>query len=310
MMPGLPEIIKQYYFDNISLLSEDKKFHFASRLAAWEGDVAAFALLEELRPFICDDPNSKVKELLTASPDKGKRNAHELRQPVFRKYPPLYGLHLALFRLRHLRYIYGLDAQDILFAQLPQAEIEELIKNLIADPVSMRILATFGVNTIYLYGLILQGRRLAEPEYFLDISQGYDTRDKQQLQLMIYLFTHCIIGESNFYVREVPAEYLPAYKKMLASLEPLIETYFDDIHLDNKLEFLVCCRICDYQSPLFARVYAECQKSLSPKGHFLVDTHNSNAQVARASFVKSEHRNVLFLMSQTPFKPHSRLLAH
>ncbi|MET1033374.1 MAG: hypothetical protein ABWX94_02655, partial [Candidatus Saccharimonadales bacterium] len=122
-------------------------------------------------------------------------------------------------------------------------------------------------------------------------------------------YTHCIIGESNFYTRTIPDYAASIYRDMLTSLEVLITEHFDDINLDNKLEFLVCCRICSYETDLFDRIYEECSKSLSPNGTYLIDTHNGHtAQQNRTSLQASEHRNVLFLLSCSPYRPHSTLV--
>ena len=95
---------------------------------------------------------------------------------------------------------------------------------------------------------------------------------------------------------------------MLDTLEDLIDNNFDKINLDNKLEFLVCARICHYESNLFKRIYEECEKSISPEGIFIIDRHNQNVQKDRSNFTSSEHRNVLFIMSTTEYLPHSTLI--
>jgi len=95
---------------------------------------------------------------------------------------------------------------------------------------------------------------------------------------------------------------------MLEELEPLIEANFTTINLDNKLEFLVCSRICDFKSDLFDRIYDECERSVSDAGTFVIDVHNENIQESRNDFVSSEHRNVLYIMSTSTYTPHSTLV--
>ena len=137
---------------------------------------------------------------------------------------------------------------------------------------------------------------------------GYDRANKQDIQLLIYLYTHCIIGESNFYTRTVDPRSMNVFTIMLQELEAVISQQFESINLDNKLEFLVCCRICDYQTQLYERIMQECVASISEEGTFLVDRLNTNGQADRSSFEKSEHRNVLFIMSGSAYKPHSTLV--
>jgi hypothetical protein len=303
--------IYRHYLDNLHLLDDDKRFHFASRIAAWNSDPKAFDLLKQSYNYIVR-PEKDLKDVineLVNQPQSGKRNAHKLRQLFFEKYPILYGAHLALFRVRHLESVYRIDARPALFASIPEAELMNLEQNLINDDEALKILSTFAINYCYLFERVIEKNEESLPvEHFLDIGNIYDTSKTQDLQLLIYLYTHCIIGESNFYTRNIPDDMLPVYKRMLARLELLIDDNFDRINLDNKLEFLVCARICHYDSRLFERIYAECEKSISPNGIFVIDIHNQNARDERNDFVKSEHRNVLFIMSTTEYNPHSTLI--
>ncbi len=90
---------------------------------------------------------------------------------------------------------------------------------------------------------------------------------------------------------------------MLKISEKIIQKNFKNISLDNKFEFLVCAKICGFQSSVEKNIYDEASQSLSPDGNFLIDTKNDKAtQIGRNTFVGSEHRNVLFIMSQIPFR--------
>jgi len=304
----LAEKIYQYYFDNSRLLNDDKLFHFASRIAAWQGSPEAFELLRDSSDYIVQpskDLNDVISELVN-SPQTGKRNAHELRQPFFERYPQLYGAHVALFRVRHLEAIYGINARSALFAAISEADLIKLEQDLLSDDEAIRILSTFAINYCYLFERVVRKNEQSLPiQHFYDIGTVYNTDDVQHLQLLIYLYTHCIIGESNFYTRRITDDKLPIYRKMLNKLEDLIVKNFDKINLDNKLEFLVCVRICNFKSNLFEPIHEECKKSISPEGMFIIDTHNQNAQDGRNDFTSSEHRNVLFIMSTTDYAPHS-----
>jgi len=83
---------------------------------------------------------------------------------------------------------------------------------------------------------------------------------------------------------------------MLEQLNSLIQKNYDSISLDNKFEFLVCARICRYASSEEQRIYDEATVSLNSEG-FIVDTHNKSINPIKQSFMMSEHRNVLFIMS-------------
>lgn len=303
----LAQNILNYYFDHSAELPIDKQFHFATRIAAWLDDERANTLLKELRPAIIppNQPLTKVfTELLGRAPS-GMSNAHERRAPYFAKYPTLNGVHLALFRLRHLLAVYGIDARQDFFAVQSRESLNSLCNALLEDEDALRILSTFAVNTIYLtYGVALQRTDYPTSRFLEAGTRGYDTDNMSDIQLLIYLYTHCIIGASNFYTQVIPDKDLPVYANMLERLEAVIGEHFDRINLDNKLEYLVCTRICDVPSMHADRIYAECEKSVSKDGMFIVDTHNQNGQTDRMTFEKSEHRNVLYIMSATPYTPH------
>lgn len=308
---NLANNVYTYYFNKRHLMSEDKLFHFATRTAAWLGEPQSYDLLRQSYDFIVQpdrDLHDVIADIVN-SEQSGKRNAHELRQPYFAKYPQLYGAHLALFRVRHLEAVYNIDARPALFTAISEAELIALRDALLADDEAMRILSTFAINYCYLLERVIRKDDESLPlQHFYDIGTLYDTDNMQHLQLLIYLYTHCIIGESNFYTRRIAEDKLPVYHQMLAKLEEVIAQNFDKINLDNKLEFLVCARICGFDSELYDRIYAECEQSVSPEGTFVIDVYNENAQDDRNDFVRSEHRNVLFIMSTTPYTPHSTLV--
>jgi hypothetical protein len=303
--------VYSYYLQNKSELSDDKLFHFATRMAAWRGVKQAYDILRDCEETITipGQPLDATIAEIYNRPQTGRRNAHELRQPFFEKYPKLYGAHLALFRVRHLQEVYGIDAREALFASISKDELITLKEQLLSDEPALKTLSTFAINFCYLLDRVILNDADSLPiDMFLRIGGSYDTTDPEQLQLLIYFYTHCIIGESNFYVREIPEKYVSSYTKMLQEIEVIITEHFDEINLDNKLEFLVCARICHYETALSEKIYEECEQSISEEGTFLIDVHNKNAQSDRNDFVKSEHRNVLFIMSTSAYTPHSTLL--
>ena len=92
---------------------------------------------------------------------------------------------------------------------------------------------------------------------------------------------------------------------MLHAAESIIRDNFRKISLDNKFEFLVCAKICGYISGIEELILSEASHSLAPDGNFLIDTENETATPDGGNdFVGAEHRNVLYIMSQTPFRPH------
>jgi hypothetical protein len=309
----LAENILEYYKTRQQELDDDKQFHFATRMAAWRGDEQAFQTLRDMRTYIAGDGSAeqigKILRDIFATPQTGRQNAFNLRAPYFQKYPNLYGAHAVLFRVRHLEAVYGIDARTQLFSIISEAKLTQLEHDLFDDEEAFAILSTYAVNYSYLLERVIRknNEELNTARLF-QIAKHYDSTSAQHTQLLLYLFTHCVIGESNFYTRIIPAQFLATYQEMLRQLEAIIGISYDTVNLDNKLEFLVCCRICNYDSELSAKIYDECSRSISLDGTFVVDTHNKNAQTERNSFDRSEHRNVLLIMSATPYTPRSTLV--
>lgn len=298
--------ITQYYKNNFNHLSDDKKFHFASRMSAWYNDEFSQQYLESVRQDYVKNKALIREDLaqLITHPPSAKINAAELRAPYFDKYPDLRGVMLALFRVRHLHVIYGYDARSLLAELYPVEKMYQLSDDLQQDHDALKVLSTYAINFIYLVDEILypkDGRKI-DVEAFYELGQTYDLSTPEHIQLMIYFYTHCIIGSSNFYMKHVNPGHKAIYIAMVDHIERIIKKDFDAVNLDNKFEFLVCSRIVGRESQLLERIYAEASRSLSFEGTFVVDTHNDFKQSAKTSFSDSEHRNVLLIMSQATYR--------
>jgi hypothetical protein len=309
-MHDLSNTIYRYYVNRSAELSPPARFHFVSRLYLWNRDPACQKLLADSRPWFThnDQPEEAIRQVIEdsrLSASHGSKNAAGLRRPYFNKYPQLKTYVSALFRINFLQTVYGLDARELFFRFFDKAKTESFARELARDDDAVRILSTHAVNFFYLYnGLILDDASKVDPEAIYGLGRtGYDLENPVHLQLRIYLYTHCIIGDSLFYYRAVPAERLGIYKSMLDRLEELIGTNFTGINLDNKFEFLVCAAMAGKQTPLKERIFDEAKASLSHEGSFLIDKHNSNPQLNNTNLEMSEHRNVLFIMANRPFKP-------
>jgi hypothetical protein len=300
--------IKEYYYANTDKLSNEKRFHFASRLAAWNSDPRAQQMLETSVNFLLPDTETNagkdtLSRLLQMSQD-GEQNAQELRLPFFNKYPDLYGLELAIFRVRHLKYIYGIDLTNDLLSLYPKKRILELKQAILNDDDAIKYLSTFAINFCYLTDIVILNQR---PDFSIEriyeLGNSYNMADSDEIQLLLYLYTHCIICETNFYIEHIPPANLNIYRKMLVRAEQVIADNFDNITLDNKLEFLVAARICQVDTKLQDVIYTECRSSVSAEGNFIIDTHNTKIRQERQTFDKSEHRNALLIMSDSIFAP-------
>lgn len=302
---NLSQKVRHYYLEHFEDLPFDKQFHFATRLHSWDHDPACTALLEKLRPAIVQDETAirGALEQFINNPPAAKINAAEAREQYFQRYPELRGLMLALFRVRHLLTIYDVDVRETLLDIYPLEKLRKLADTLRADDDALRVLSTYAINYLYLVDHILFPGGATPPpvERFYRLADVYDTTEPEQIQLMIYFYTHCIIGEANFYDQEITGERKPMYDAMLERLDSLVQDNYDSINLDNKLEYLVCCRILGMETSLFDRIEAECEQSVSKEGVYVIDTHNRFAQSNKTSFADSEHRNVLFIMSQAAY---------
>jgi hypothetical protein len=311
-MSDLSNSIFNYYLEHSGEMEPDKQFHFASRLYLWSGEPACRDLLTGLRPWFTADgqPDEALRQVIAAaqaSPVHGSKNAAELRLPYFQKYPRLKLYVSALFRVNFLLHVYGLDTRDEFLRAFPATEVEALATELLHDEDALAILSTHAVNFLYLYSRLFGREELFDPEVFLQVGENrYDLSERLHLQLFIYLYTHCIIGESLFYARRLSEN--PAYHTMFDRLEAVIEERFDDINLDNKFEFLVCGRLLGRENHLAEPIFAEAVKSVSPDGHYLIDVHNNHPQTDNVSLDKSEHRNVLFIMAHRAFEPGNSLV--
>ncbi len=304
-MSSLAQKIRAIYFQRFDELELEYQLHYASRLYSWNDDPEAAEKLRELRPVIVPPSTSeRLKNLQAISEELAHKdferdvNNYGLRKPYFDKYPHLLLIHSALFRIRHWYCIYGIDERDALFELLPQKEIEAMITSLRSDSAAIRILSTYAINTFYLYEkLYKQESGSQNTTHLLEIGAGYDHSNLKDLQLKIYLYTHSILGETLFYFQPI-LRHEEMYTQMLTEIEKILSDHFDKINLDNKFEFLVCAQICNFDTSLAEQIYQEAENSVHQEG-FIVDMHNQNRNPLKQTFLMSEHRNVLYIMSQS-----------
>jgi hypothetical protein len=308
-MENLSNSIYSYYVTRFDELPFDKQLHFASRLYLWSSDSFGAQKLSGLREQVTNgnDPAQALRTVYNnamATIFHGSKNAAELRAPYFEKYPEIRAMAMVLFRLTFLDSIYGLDTRATFFDLFDKTSIEDVLARLHADHEAIAILSTHAVNVFYLYNRVVLRSETFDPRFFLKIGDTqYDLDNSIHLQLFIYLYTHCIIGESCFYARKIPAQHLDAYHHMADDLEQVLAGHFASINLDNKFEFLVCCRLLNRTSHLEDRIFEEAAQSVSDTGTFLIDRHNRNPQINNVTFDLSEHRNVLYLLANRVFAP-------
>lgn len=306
-MDDLSNNIYAYYRRHFDEMPRDKQLHFASRIFLWDSDSFGKEKLASLRSYVTDYGRPELALQTVYAEAKrtvydGSQNSLKHRLQYFEKYPWVRPVSSTLFRLTFLDTIYGIDTRRTFSKLFPPDTLKTQFDRLLADPEALAMLSTQAINCLYLYNrVVLRDANHFSPELFLAVGENvYDLDDPIQLQLYIYLYTHCIIGESRFYARRLPDRHKDIYRRMLAELEIVISDRFTQINLDNKFEFLVCCQLVGFQSQLVDRVETEAVHSVSKDGIYLVDTLNSNPQSANLSFDLSEHRNVLYILSHRP----------
>lgn len=308
-------VLKEYTAD-IDFLW-DKKFHFLSRMYLWTRDASFKPGLDNLRKTYIGESDQEIEEkirlILSARPTHDVRMlARESRELFFKKYPLLDTALAALFKNLFCEVIYGIDLRPIIEKMTPDETLLDIKMALEKDDDALRTLSTHAINYFYtLQHYFRHENARVDLNMLLRVGSSYEReRDGSNYSMLqLYFFTHCIIGASEFYSREIPNEDLPVYRTMLSKMDEIIHENYPSIPLDNKFEFLVCCRMCGYASLNEGRIYEEADLSLSTYGNYLVDTVNSNASPSgKNDLLHSEHRNVLFLMSKLPF--HGELNAH
>jgi hypothetical protein len=306
-MSELSNSVYRYYLGNLQQLEFKDRFHFASRIYLWSGSAECRELINSYKAEFSmnNQPELAIKlgiERTKNKPDIGTKNTKEIRQPYMDKYPSLFLYISALINICFLKSIYSIDSSELFYSFFDKQEVDAVFKELYSDDKALSVLSTHAINFLYIYALlVLKDEALIDPNRFISVAkEQYDLTNPLHIQLKIYLYTHCIIADSLFYYRDIDQDKLEAYKIMAEELEQLIKENFNIVRLDNKFEFLVCKKILRLPTTqLDALIMAEAETSLSEEGHFLIDKRKKS----HPTIGSSEHRNVLFIMANSEFKP-------
>ena len=273
--------VLEYYQAHFAELSPEKQFHFATRLKNYSGSTDFDEYLSNHRP------DTDLAALLNRAASTTVANYPE-RQPFFQAYPDLYGVEAALFRVLHLLQEYQIDLRPQFEQLYSSAKLHRLSDQLLNDPAAVFTLSSFAVNTICLTELLFP----REQDVFSTLA-ALTPPTNFAPNLLIYYYTHIVICDTSFYTRPVPNRHHLLYRSLLAQISDLLKQYYADISLDIKLEYLVCCNLLQFKSPLRSEIATECQTILA-KHPYLVDA----TRPARLNTLDgAEHRNVLFIMS-------------
>jgi RimK family alpha-L-glutamate ligase len=301
-------LVKEYYDSNYAFLA-GKQFHYASRMWLWTKEDSYFQKLQTLKSKYVganlEETESKILEDLNKNEYSSFKNpGKQHRLKYFDKYPELTKFNPLLFYTLFCDTIYNTNIRTILAKHISDEKFLEMAEKIQSNEIDFYMLSTRAVNFLYLLDFYFQGKKqFLNPEKYLQIAKNNDFADDKltNISLKIYLLTHCIIGASKFYIEKVQGEI---YKEMCLELEKIIAQNYFSTSMDSKLEFLVCCKLCDYKSSIEEIIQDEANNSLSKTGNFVVDTLNLKARPANYQFPMSEHRNVLFLMGNLDFTNH------
>lgn len=313
----LVDSVESYYKKRIEQVPSTA-FHFASRLWLWTGDSWAREQLDAMQAeYIGTTPDeimAHIDEIVesdkASEPTVNRHKPH--RKSSFEKYDRLSFYNKLLFKVVFCDSLYDLDIRPYVRKYVSDKEFTDLFNRLIEDGDAMRMLSTFAINYLYLLKNYFKDKIskssavLVSTSEIMSLMDGYKAHERDgtlkkstSSKLQVYLLTHAIIGESRFYARPVKGS---SYKSFCEKIEQIITSNYYEISLDNKLEFLVCCKICGYESNIRKLIEQECQKSVSWAGNFLVDSLNTSSSSKTGNCLRiSEHRNTLYLMSQKPF---------
>ena len=295
------DLVRDYYDKNYTYLS-NKKFHYASRMYLWTKDQKYRVWLDELKQkYLGSTPIERqtiISEKLTEKENtkSTKTLSKKLREGHFQKYPMLTKYNSLLFLNLFAETLYGENIKAEIAKFVKDEEFLQLYNLLKEDKESILVLATHAINFFYLLqNYFKESIQIVEPQKYLEIAQEKTSLDLEvELRFKVYILTHCIIGKSRFYAETINDA---VYTKMCESLEEIIRKNYFSISLDNKVEFLVCCKLCGFQTMLEEIIQDEASKSLAEVGNFIVDKMNVKKKLANNQFLISEHRNVLYIMS-------------
>ena len=293
----LPAQISNYYNRFSEFLPNHLAFHYWSRLWLYNHDSVARLKLDSLKNWYLGkgDIDKRIKDLTTTTAHKD--DPLTLRKAHYQKYPKLLKYSSLLFWWLMAKKIYGEDVSTDIELVAPKTEILHLYQTVLEDNEAIKILSSGATNFFYLVGEYLKIK--IDTKKLFDLSETVKIKvDRENIKREFYFLSHLIIGETCFYTKKNLSD-AETCMRAVKRMEQIIKDSYFRISLDMKFEFIVCCQILDYKSDLEGIISGEAERSLSSSGNFLVDTHNAWIHGFGHKFARSEHRNVLYLMSRS-----------
>lgn len=293
------EAVRDYFLQKLKFLPINQQFHFLSRIHLWSGKTRYKKEIEAIREGWWGDMENVLRDLKDINgtlPRLGSMRSY--RQEAWEKFRVIEVYNRLFFKYLFDQTIFDGKAYENLKDLVKVEEVKMWRDKLLADKNALFALSTPAVNFIYFCDRFFKEEGMAiDPKEMLAIGQSESLSNwTDDCDARIYFYTHCIIGASQFY-SETP-QHREVYIEMLKEVEKVLTENYASLSLDHKCEFLVCCAICQYESPLTPIIRSEAETSLSPHGTFLVNTQNTyQHRLPLQSMQLCEHSNVLALMA-------------
>ena len=271
-------------------LSPSKQFHFATRMKNYFKTTEFDGFLRE------NKPSAELTEILSNN-DPSRVLNFEKRKPWFEKYPEVYGVEAALFRVHHLLVEYNQDVRADFLNLYPAKKLYQLSDDLLNDEEALKVLSTWAINTICLTEeLFPRGKnpvgKLAE--FALELNP-----ENANATLFVYLCTHIIICESGFYTKDLAkSKNLDLLKALLKKCAEVIDDNVDTISLDAMVEFLVCCNLVGVDYPKQKDQIKKICDDFRKNSPYLINYRRDKISGSHLYTLDgAEHINALYIMS-------------
>jgi hypothetical protein len=281
---------KNYYYEHFSELTPEKQFHFATRMKN-------YFKTHDFDDFLANNKPSSDLSPIFQNNDYSRVNNYQARRPFFEKYAGLYGIEAALFRVHHLLKEYDTDIRDHFTSLYSLDRLYSITDELLSDGAAIETLSTWAINTIYLTEELFPRSRNVVKE----LSEWTLMRDPDELDptLFVYLCTHIVLCESQFYTKNLNnSNNTVLLKKLLEESAGVIEKHIDTISLDAAVEFLVCCNMVGVQFPRQRdAIKAICDEYKKDNDYLINYRRDKTPGSYFHTLNGAEHINVLYIMS-------------
>jgi glutathione synthase/RimK-type ligase-like ATP-grasp enzyme len=301
------EAVCSHFLDNLQYLSIGSQFHFLSRLYLWSGETHYLKKLEEIRDEWWSAMESIVSRItnIYAGTYVQHTPAKSYRATAYLKHPHLDVYNSFFFKCLFDQSIFNGRHFEELSASVKRGHVRDTFHRLISDPESVFTLSTPAINFIYFCARFYpEDCPPVDPATILAWGDTYSlAKSDADCDARIYFYTHAIIGASEFYSKRIPEKDRAVYVEMVRRVERTISDKYAHASIDHKAEFIVCCRLLDYVSPLEPIIFSEILASRSSRGIYFQNTLNkAKYNLARRSMHALEHSNILSLLAFMKFR--------